>query len=51
VLLICNRATFVVTNAFALIDVKNSRANTKRHAAEPAPEMAANGSGAAETAV
>ncbi|KAJ5543248.1 hypothetical protein N7535_005678 [Penicillium sp. DV-2018c] len=40
-------ATFVVTNAFALIDVKNSRKNSKRHAAERAPEMAANGNGVA----
>ncbi|KAJ5206963.1 hypothetical protein N7491_002406 [Penicillium cf. griseofulvum] len=36
-------ATFVVTNAFAIIDVKNSRRNAKNHRDESSPEMAAAG--------
>lgn len=40
-----NRATFVVTNYFAIMDLKNSRRNAKNHVTETAPEMAANGNG------
>jgi hypothetical protein len=36
-----NRATFAITNTFAIMDLFNSRRNAKNHRAEPAPEMAA----------
>lgn len=46
-----NRATFVVTNFFAIMDLKNSRRNAKNHVTEIAPEMAAaNGTGNTTTA-
>ncbi|KAJ5473453.1 hypothetical protein N7475_003019 [Penicillium sp. IBT 31633x] len=44
-------ATFVVTNFFAIMDLKNSRRNAKNHVTEIAPEMAAaNGTGNTTTA-
>jgi hypothetical protein len=35
-----NRATFAVTNTFAVMDLFNSRRNAKNHRNESAPEMA-----------
>ncbi|KXG53741.1 uncharacterized protein PGRI_007910 [Penicillium griseofulvum] len=43
-------ATFVVTNAFAIIDVKNSRRNAKNHRDEASPEMADAGANNTTTA-
>jgi hypothetical protein len=47
---VLNRATFVVTNAFAIIDVKNSRRNAKNHGEEASPEMADAGANNTTTA-
>lgn len=43
-----SRATFAVTNTFAILDLFNSRRNAKNHHEQPAPEMtdASNGTAA-----